>query len=90
MNEFSTAFLGTVNIGSFYYFALDKRKAKKHHQRIPENSLLIMTLAGGTAGSLLAMIVFNHKTRKKSFMLKMLAIIAVQVLSLYLIYNYYK
>ncbi len=90
MNEFSIAFLATVNIGSFYYFALDKRKALKHQHRIPEKSLLIMTLAGGTVGSLLAMVLFKHKTRKKSFLLKIFVIMVVQVLILYLIYNYYK
>lgn len=90
MNEFFIAFFVTINIGSFIYFGLDKKKAQKNQQRIPEKSLLIMTLFGGTIGSVLAMLLFNHKTAKKSFLLKILFIILIQILILYLIYNYYR
>lgn len=88
MNEFSTAFFATLNIGSFIYFGVDKRKSQKNKQRIPERSLLIMTLFGGTIGSVLGMIIFNHKIAKKSFVLKILAIILLQILVIYLIYNH--
>ena len=90
MNEFSTAFLATLNIGSVIYFGVDKRKSQKNKQRIPERSLLIMTLFGGTIGSVLGMVIFNHKISKKSFIFKILAIIVIQILVIYLIYNYYK
>ena len=70
MNEFFIAFLATLNILSFIYFGLDKRKAIKHQHRIPEISLLIMTFFGGTIGSILGMLIFKHKTNKKSLSLK--------------------
>ncbi len=87
MNEFFIAFFATLNIGSFIYFGLDKRKAQKNQNRIPEKSLLIMTLFGGTIGSILGMLLFNHKIAKKSFVIKILLIIIIQILILYLIYN---
>ncbi|QBO58023.1 DUF1294 domain-containing protein [Chryseobacterium salivictor] len=90
MNEFFIAFLTTVNTGSFIYFGLDKRKAIKQENRVPETSLLIMTTFGGAIGSVLGMLIFNHKTNKKSFIFKMLAVIVIQILIVYSIYNYYK
>ncbi|QDP84846.1 DUF1294 domain-containing protein [Chryseobacterium sp. SNU WT5] len=90
MNEFSIAFLTTINIGSFIYFGLDKRKAVKHQHLIPETSLLIMTFFGGTIGSILGMLIFKHKTNKKSFIFKMLTVIVIQILIIYLFYNYYQ
>ncbi|WP_226063227.1 DUF1294 domain-containing protein [Kaistella polysaccharea] len=90
MNEFFIAFLMTINIGSFFYFGLDKRKAQKNKHRISEKSLLIMTFFGGTIGSVLGMLIFHHKTEKKSFILKICVIILIQILILYLIYNYHQ
>ncbi|QOW11440.1 DUF1294 domain-containing protein [Kaistella flava (ex Peng et al. 2021)] len=90
MNPFQQAYLLTLSIGSFIYFAVDKIKAKKHQKRVPENSLLLLTLFGGTIGSVLGMIIFNHKTAKKSFIIKMLVVILIQILILYLIYNYHQ
>ena len=90
MNEFYIAFFATINVFSFIYFGLDKIKAQKNQQRIPERSLLIMTLFGGTIGSILGMLLFNHKIAKKSFVFKILLIIIIQILILYLIYNKYQ
>ena len=90
MNEFFIAFFATLNVFSFIYFGIDKRKAQKNQHRITERKLLIMTLFGGTVGSVLGMLFFNHKIAKKSFVLKTVMIIIIQILILYLIYNYYK
>ncbi len=89
MNEFFIVFFATLNILSFIYFGLDKRKAKKNQHRVSEKSLLIMTVFGGTIGSILGMLIFNHKTNKRSFILKIFAVIVIQILILYLIDNYY-
>ncbi|MGV8915589.1 MAG: DUF1294 domain-containing protein [Kaistella sp.] len=90
MNEFFIAFFVTLNVSSFICFGYDKRKAKKNLHRFSEKSLLIMTFFGGTIGSVLGMLFFNHKTNKKSFIFKVLVIILFQILILYLIYNYYQ
>lgn len=90
MNEFPIAFFTTLNIGSFIYFGVDKRKALKHQYRITEGTLLTMTFFGGTIGSILGMLIFNHKTNKKSFVLKILGILLFQILIISMIWNYYR
>ena len=61
-------YLILVNLVSFIAFGVDKWKAKRHRWRIPESTLLALSLAGGWLGALLGMRVFRHKTRKPKFM----------------------
>lgn len=46
---------------------MDKYKAIHHSFRIPERVLLTLSFLGGSIGSLLGMILFHHKTKKKLF-----------------------
>ena len=52
-----------MNLIGFFLMGIDKRKAVKHAFRIPESTLFIVALIGGSLGSLLGMYVFRHKTR---------------------------
>lgn len=61
------AYLAVANAAAFCAFGMDKRKAKKRKWRIPERTLLLLALAGGSAGALLGMLAFRHKTQKKKF-----------------------
>lgn len=90
MKEFFIVFFLTLNIGSFIYFGLDKRKANNNRYRISEKKLLIMTFFGGSIGSILGILIFNHKTSKESFIFKIVLIVLIQLLIMYLVYNYYK
>jgi uncharacterized membrane protein YsdA (DUF1294 family) len=56
---------------AFVQMAIDKRLAVKQKNRIPEAQLIAPTLFGGFPGVLLGMILFRHKTAKKSFQLKL-------------------
>ena len=58
-----------INIFSFLIFFIDKRKAIKNSYRISEAFLFLLSVLGGSLGSLLAMKVFHHKTRKMKFTL---------------------
>ena len=58
---------------------IDKRKAIKRAFRIPEATLFIVALIGGSAGSILGMQVFRHKTRHWYFVFGMPAILAIQI-----------
>ena len=58
----------------------DKFLAKNHKSRISEKTLLIFVLIGGTIGSGLAMLIFRHKTAKKSYLLKFWSITVLQIL----------
>lgn len=68
---------------TFITFGIDKRLAVRHRRRISESMLLILTFLGGTAGAVLAMIIFRHKTSKKSFLIKIALIIALQFIIIF-------
>ena len=74
---------------TFLAFGLDKRRAEKHQRRIPESLLLFLTFMGGTAGALLGMISYRHKTSKPSFLIKMGLVVLMQGLIIYaLLYHF--
>jgi len=64
-------------------------KTSKNVSRISEMKLLISSLIGGTIGSFLAMLIFRHKVKKMSFVIKFLLVIIVQVLGFYLYFKGY-
>lgn len=60
-------YLIIVNIVTWIVYGLDKWKAKAGKWRIPERTLLLLALIGGSAGALAGMMMFRHKTRKARF-----------------------
>lgn len=72
-----------VNLGAFFYFGHDKRRAVRGGWRTPEGRLLWAALLG-PFGALAGMRVFRHKTRKAIFML-VPAFALVHLLILYLV-----
>ena len=68
-----------MNIVGFAIMGIDKRKAMKRAFRIPEATLFIVALIGGSVGSILGMQVFRHKTRHWYFVFGMPAILAIQI-----------
>ena len=58
---------------------IDKRKAINRTFRIPEATLFIVALIGGSIGSIVGMQVFRHKTRHWYFVFGMPAILVVQI-----------
>jgi uncharacterized membrane protein YsdA (DUF1294 family) len=69
-----------INLVSFIAMGLDKHKAQKHKWRIPESTLFVLALIGGSVGSILGMRVFHHKTRHWYFVYGMPAILIVQII----------
>lgn len=69
-----------INLLGFIVMGVDKQKAKRQAWRIPEATLFSIALFGGSAGSLLGMHVFRHKTQKPLFVIGMPAIVILQVL----------
>ena len=74
-----------INIVGFALMGVDKRKAIKRTFRIPEATLFIVALIGGSIGSILGMQVFRHKTRHWYFAFGMPAILVVQIVLLVLL-----
>ena len=69
-----------LNVSSFLLFGVDKHAAIQKSMRIPENLLYLATLVGGSAGTLVGMNVFRHKTRKTSFQFVVALVLLVQLL----------
>ena len=59
--------LAGVNVVTFILYGVDKSRAKKGRWRIPEKTLLLLPLLGGSAGGILGMAAFHHKTRRWYF-----------------------
>ena len=52
---------------AFIMYAADKSAARQGTSRTPENTLHLLSLAGGWPGALIAQQKFRHKTKKQSF-----------------------
>ncbi len=81
------AYLVAINSISFILYAYDKLLAlsnSKNISRVSENRLLLSTLIGGSIGSLLSMIIFRHKIKKASFMIKFSIVVIVQITIVFL------
>ncbi len=46
---------------------IDKQRAIKHEWRIPESTLMTLSLIGGSIGTYLGMYTFRHKTKHTKF-----------------------
>ena len=87
-------YLLVVNLLTFLAYGIDKWKAvrngrksggKTRHndrlsRRIPEASLLLLAVLGGSPAALLAMYLFRHKTLHKKFRYGVPAILLLQLI----------
>ena len=69
-----------VNIIAFLLCGADKYRATRKKWRIPEKVLIGIALCGGSAGALLGMYVFHHKTRKNKFRIGIPLIFVAQII----------
>lgn len=67
MNKLFSYYLLLINAAGLLIMCLDKLLAKKGARRVPERTLLLIALFGGSLGSLLGMLLAHHKTRKPKF-----------------------
>ena len=82
-------YLLIINLLGFLLMGIDKRKAKKNAFRIPEKTLFLSALFGGSIGSLTGMYYFRHKTKHTSFVLGMPCILILQIaFVIFLIYRF--
>ncbi len=90
MNDYIYYYLLAVNILAFVLFGIDKQKARRNLWRIPEKTLLLSTLIGGSAGAILGMQFFHHKTRKPKFAIGVPVILVVEIALVWFIQVYMK
>ena len=72
-------YLVLMNLIGFMMMGIDKARAVKRLWRIPESTLFIIDILGGSLGSIFGMRVFHHKTRHWYFAYGMPAILLVQI-----------
>lgn len=90
--SYLNAYLILISSFSFLLYAYDKLQAlkiSKNLQRVSEINLLTSSLLGGTIGSILSMLIFRHKVKKMSFIIKFLLVIIMQVIGFYLYFKGY-
>ena len=72
-------YLAVINLATFIVYGADKRRARKGKWRVPEKTLFLLPLLGGSVGALLGMRVFHHKTRHWYFVWGIPAILLAQI-----------
>ena len=78
-------YLLVINTVAFIVYAIDKLKARKGRWRIPEATLLLLAIVGGSIGAWLGMKAWHHKTKHLKFKYGLPAIILLQLaLAVYL------
>lgn len=86
--RFILVYLVIINVFGIYIMHLDKRKAKKGYWRIPEATLFITAFIFGSAGVLLGMRLFHHKTRHFKFVVGIPSILIIQLYLLYKLFYF--
>ncbi|MEH2797864.1 DUF1294 domain-containing protein [Segatella copri] len=72
-------YLLAINAVAFIVYGIDKYKAKKAKWRIPEATLLLLAVLGGSIGAWMGMKVWHHKTMHKKFKYGIPAILLIQI-----------
>jgi uncharacterized membrane protein YsdA (DUF1294 family) len=72
-------YLVLINVVAFSVYGADKRRARKDRWRVPEKTLFLVALIGGSLGALLGMKVFHHKTKHWYFRVFIPLILLVQI-----------
>ena len=90
MAQIIICYLVMVNLVAFITYGIDKLKARRNKKRIPEATLLLLAIVGGSIGAWLGVKVWHHKTLHKKFKNGIPLIIIVQIaLCIYLFTNNY-
>ena len=77
-----------INLVTFAVYGADKRRARRGAWRVPEKTLFLLPLLGGSIGALLGMRVFRHKTKHWYFVWGVPAILLAQLaLAVWLLYR---
>ncbi len=71
--------LAAINLVTFAVYGIDKAKAKRGTWRVPEKTLFLLPLLGGSLGALLGMRVFHHKTKHWYFVWGIPLILLAQI-----------
>lgn len=82
-------YLALVSLFTAIVTAADKIKAKKGAFRVPESTLILLALLGGSVAEYAVMRLIRHKTLHKKFMIGLPFIIIIQLIAVTLVYSRY-
>ena len=80
-------YLIIINLIAFLTMFIEKRKAKYGRWRIPEQTLLILAIIGGSIGAIAGMYTFRHKTKKLRFSVGFPVILILQIILIFSVWN---
>ena len=89
MIKFIIAYVIIINIIGLFSMLIDKRRAIKKIWRIPEKTLFLIAILGGSIGSNIGMRLFRHKTKHWYFVFGMPAILIIQLVIIFLVLGKY-
>lgn len=81
------SYLGAINFIGLIIMGIDKLKAKKRAWRVPESTLFVIALIGGSLGTTMGMFLFRHKTKHWYFRYGMPAILIIQIAVVVILMN---
>lgn len=79
-------YLLAINLATFFVYGIDKLKARKGRWRIPERTLLMLAVVGGSIGAWAGMMVWRHKTKHLKFQVGVPLILILQLALLAYVY----
>ena len=72
-------YLIVINVVTFLVYGIDKWTAKQSKWRIPEATLLLLAVIGGSVGAWLSIKTWHHKTMHKKFKYGLPLILLAQI-----------
>ena len=87
--NFIIAYVIIINIIGLLSMLIDKYRAIKNKWRIPEKTLFLIAILGGSIGSNIGMRLFRHKTKHWYFVFGMPAILIIQLVIISLVLGKY-
>ena len=87
ITKYFIIYLIIINLIAFIAMYLDKRKARYGKWRIPEQTLFILAIIGGSIGAIVGMYTFRHKTKKLRFSIGFPMILILQIVLMFSIWN---
>lgn len=70
-----------ISLISVIVTVADKVKAKSGSQRVPEATLMLLSVLGGSFAMLVTMLIIRHKTKHPKFMVGIPVILLIQVVA---------
>ncbi len=81
-------YLIITNFIGFIVMLIDKQRAIHKEWRIPEKTLILLSIFGGSIGMLAGMSAFRHKTKHKKFTIGVPFILLMQICLIILYFKF--